>query len=83
MRTLREQMLHKEREVLISAGSECGWILARMALALGVSGTTISRKLREHDISQKSERAKYVGEKHGSLFGVQATIAEVYGTIKV
>lgn len=83
MRTLREQMQHREREVLISAGSECGWILARMAMALGVSGTTISRKLREHNINQKSERARYIGEKHGSIFGGQTTIAEVYGTIKV
>jgi hypothetical protein len=83
MRTLREQMQYHERVVLISAGKEAGWLLGRMALLLGVSSTTVSRKLKEHDINWRSERARHVGDQSKPLFGEQLGIAEVYGEIKI
>ena len=56
MNTLRDKVKELEREAIVDALSECGWIMAKAARQLGITERMIGYKIKKYGIRRGEER---------------------------
>ncbi|HXW69676.1 MAG TPA: helix-turn-helix domain-containing protein [Dissulfurispiraceae bacterium] len=56
MNTLRDKVKELEREAIIEALIECGWIMAKAARQLGITERMIGYKIKKYGIRRSEER---------------------------
>ena len=56
MNTLKDKVKEMEREAIIDALSECGWIMAKAARQLGITERMIGYKIRKYGIRRSEAR---------------------------
>jgi len=54
MNTLRDKVKEMEREAIIDALSECGWIMAKAARQLGITERMIGYKINKYGIRRSA-----------------------------
>ncbi len=67
MDSLKEKIRELEREEILSALNECGWVMARAARKLGITERIIGYKIRKYGIRKEETPGKtFTG---GTYFG--------------
>jgi Nif-specific regulatory protein len=62
MDSLKEKIRELEREEILNALRECGWVMARAARKLGITERMIGYKIRKYGI--RKEEREGMGEMH-------------------
>jgi len=53
--TLRDKITDVERQVIIKALKECGWVKARAARKIGITERMIGYKIKQYGIKKKAD----------------------------
>ncbi len=56
METLKDKIMELEKEEIIKALKECGWVMARAARKLGITERMIVYKINKYGIRSKEVR---------------------------
>ncbi|MEJ2696103.1 MAG: helix-turn-helix domain-containing protein [Candidatus Sulfobium sp.] len=69
MRTLRDKIKELEKEEIIKALRDCGWVMARAARSLGITERMMGYKVQKHGIRTKEVRwlKQETGRKSGEM----------------
>ena len=61
MGSLKDKINEIEREEIINALKECGWVMVRAARKLGITERMIGYKIKKYAITKEGERGKTIG----------------------